>query len=387
VIGQIVEITAMNLRSVRSRLGSSSVIVVGIAGVVAVLVALLAMGTGFRAALERSGDPHRVIVLRGGSTGELSSGLPNEARNIVASMEGVVAASGELFMVADIPKRSNQSMANVVVRGVEEAAFSVRPEIQIVQGRRFQPGRGEVIAGRGAVAEFEGLELGGEIEFRDTTWTVVGVFEAGGSAYESEVWADLGSAQSAFRSGGFLSSMRLQVDDPDRVATMAAEVEADPRLDLEISSEPAYYRSQANALASLITGFGYAVASIMAIGAVFAALNTMYSAVSNRTVEIATLRALGFGGLPVVTSVMIEALLLATVGGILGAGLAYVGFNGMTVSTLNQASFSQVAFDFAVTGELMVLGLVWAVALGAIGGLFPAVRAARLPITAALRRA
>jgi putative ABC transport system permease protein len=387
VLGQIFEITVMNLRNVRSRLGSSSVIVVGIAGVVGVLVALLAMGAGFRAALERSGDPNRAIVLRGGSTAELSSGLTTEARNIVASMEGVTAASGELFMVTDVPKRSNQSAANLVVRGVEDAAFAIRPEIRIVEGRRFQPGRGEVIAGRGVAAEFQGIDLGAEIEFRNTAWTIVGIFEADGSAYESEVWADLGSAQSAFRTAGALSSLRVQVGDPSVVPAIAARIKADPRLDLEVYAEPEYYRGQANPLSTLITGFGYAVASIMAIGAVFAALNTMYTAVSNRTVEIATLRALGFRGLPVVTSVMIEALLLAIAGGTIGAGLAYVVFNGMTVSTLNQASFSQVAFDFAVTAELMILGLTWAVALGAVGGLFPAVRAAGLPITSALRRA
>ncbi len=386
MIGQIVEITLLNLRSIPARWGSSSVIVVGIAGVVGVLVALLAMGGGFRAALERSGDPHRAVVLRGGSTGELSSGLDTEARNIVASMDGVTAASGELFLVADLPKRSNRSMANAVVRGVEDAAFDMRPEIHIVEGRRFRPGRDEVIAGRGAAKEFQGVDLGATITFRNTTWTVVGVFESGGSAYDSEIWADLGAAQSAFRSPGALTSMRVRVDDPAVIPALAAQVDADPRLDLSVRSEPDYYRAQSSTMSKLIVGFGYAVAVIMAVGAVFAALNTMYTAVSARTVEIATLRALGFGSLPVVVSVMSEALLLAMLGGAVGAGLAYVVFNGMTVSTLNQASFSQVAFDFAVTGELMRLGFVWAVALGALGGMFPAVRAARVPITLALRR-
>lgn len=385
MLAQTVEITLMNLRNIPARLGSSSVIVVGIAGVVGVLVALLAMGGGFRAALERTGDPHRAIVLRGGSTGELSSGLDNESRNIVATLPGVTAASGELFLVADLPKRSNRSMANAVVRGVDQAAFDIRPEVRIVEGRRFQPGRDEVIAGRGSAAEFQGVDLGARIAFRNTTWTVVGIFESGGSANESELWADLGSAQSAFRTGG-VSSMRLRVDDPAVIPELAASVDADPRLDLEVRAEPEYYRGQSSTMSTLIVGFGYAVAGIMAVGAVFAALNTMYAAVSTRTVEIATLRALGFRSVPVVASVMIEALLLAVVGGALGAGLAYLIFNGMTVSTLNQASFSQVAFDFAVTGRLMVLGFVWAVVLGALGGLFPAVRAARLPITSALRR-
>ncbi|HEX7034417.1 MAG TPA: ABC transporter permease [Pseudomonadales bacterium] len=386
MLGQIAEITLMNLRNVGSRLGSSSVIVVGIGGVVAVLVALLALGTGFRSALERTGDPHRAVVLRGGSTGELSSGLTTEDRNIVASLPGVALASGELFLIADLPKRSNQSVANLVVRGVTPEAFRIRPELTIVEGRNFTPGRGEVIVGRGAAAEFEGLALGGRIELRDTTWTVVGMFEADGSANESEVWADLGAVQSAFRFDGVLTSMRLRVDDPAVIPQLARQVDDDPRLDLEVHPEVEYYRSQAETLSTLITVFGYAVAGVMAIGAVFAALNTMYTAVANRTVEIATLRAIGFGGLPVVTSVLAESLLLALAGGLLGAGLAYLVFNGMTVSTLNQASFSQVAFDFAVTPELMRLGLVWALGLGAVGGLFPAVRAARLPITAALRR-
>lgn len=386
MLSQILRITLMNLRAIPSRAGSSSVIVVGIAGVVGVLVALLAMAGGFRAALERAGDPHRAIVLRGGSTAELSSGLDTEARNIVASMSGVSAASGELYVVADLPKRSNQSRANAVIRGVEPAAFDIRPEIHIVQGRRFRPGRDEVIAGRGAVAEFEGVDLGSTITLRNSTWTVVGVFAAGGSAYESEIWADLGSAQSAFRSAGTLSSMRLRVDDPAVIPDLAARVAGDSRLDLEVRAEPDYYRSQSATMSALIAGFGYAVAGIMAVGAVFAALNTMYAAVSGRTVEIGTLRALGFGSAPLVISVMIEALLLALVGGALGAGLSYLLFNGVTVSTLNQASFSQVAFDFAVTGKLVALGFAWALALGALGGLLPALKAARLPITSALRR-
>lgn len=387
MLTQILEITLMNLRSLHSRLASSSVIVVGIAGVVAVLVALLAMGSGFRAALERSGDPSRAIVLRGGSTGELSSGLNTDSRNIIASLEGIERASGELYMVADVPKRSNQSVANIVIRGVEPAAFDIRPEVVVSQGRRFDPGRGEVIAGRGAVAEFQGIDLGARIRLRDSEWTIVGVFEADGSAYESEIWADLAAAQSAFRTPGFISSMRLRVSEPARIPDLAGRVEQDRRLDLEVIAEPEYFQGQADTLATVITTFGFAVAGIMAIGAVFAALNTMYTAVSNRTVEIATLRALGFGGVPVVTSVMIEALALALLGGALGAGAAYAGFNGMTVSTLNQASFSQVAFDFAVTTDLVVLGLTWALVLGAVGGLFPAVRAARIPITSALRRA
>ena len=385
MLRQVIEITAMNLRNLPSRLGSSSVIVVGIAGVVGVLVALLAMAGGFEAALQRGGAPDRAIVLRSGSSGEMSSTLMSDALNIVSSMEEVLRSSAELYIVVDVPKRSNGQAANLVVRGVEQAAFEIRPEVDIVNGRPFDPGKREMIAGRGASAEFLGIDTGATVELRDGNWTITGLFEASGSAYESELWADLPVAQAAFRRGGAAQSMRIQVRSPRDIPVLADRVEADPRLDLEVIGEDSYFRGQSEAMSGLITGFGYTVAVIMAVGAVFAALNAMYTAVSTRTVEIATLRALGFGGGAVVVSVIIEALGLGVLGGLLGGAVAYFGFNGFTVSTLNQQSFSQVAFDFAVTPELLVSGLVWAVALGLIGGLFPAVRAARLSIVTALR--
>ncbi|MCZ6666657.1 MAG: ABC transporter permease [Gammaproteobacteria bacterium] len=382
---QIIEITLMNLKNLPSRLGSSSVIVVGIAGVVGVLIAILAMAVGFRATLERGGAADRAIILRGGSTSELSSGINIRVMHYVSSFEGIVLSSGELYTVADVPKRSTMSPANLVIRGVEQDAFAIRPEVKVVEGRNFETGKNEVIAGRGANAEFYGIDLGATVEFRQTEWTVVGIFEADGSAYESEIWADLAAAQSAFRRDGGVSSMRVKVSDAALVESLAKRIEDDPRLDLTLTSEEEYFKGQSEGLSTLIETFGYAVAIIMAIGAVFAALNTMYTAVANRTVEIATLRALGFGGMPVVISVMIESIALAILGGILGAAVAYVGFNGYTVSTLNPAGFSQVAFDFAVTPELIRSGIIWALVLGIIGGLFPAVRAARLPITIALR--
>jgi putative ABC transport system permease protein len=356
---------------------------VGIAGVVGVLVALLAMATGFRLTLENTGAVDRAIVLRGGAGSELSSGISNENVAIVANLEGVVASSAELYTIADVPKRSSGTPANLVVRGVQSSAFAIRPEIRLVGGRMYDTGKRELIAGVGAVAEFEGIDLGAEVDFRDSNWTIVGIFQAGGGANESEVWTDLPTAQTAFRRDGAVSSMRLRLAAPEIAPVLAAQIEADPRLDLALTAEPAYYSAQAAGLSGLITGFGYVVATIMAIGAVFAALNTMYSAVSARTVEIATLRAIGFSGTPVVVSVMIEALLLAILGGVLGAALAYVGFNGATISTLS--GFTQVAFDFTVTPGLVLTGIIWAVALGAVGGVFPAVRAARLPITVALR--
>ena len=385
MFGQVLEITLMNLRNLPSRLGSSLVIVVGIAGVVGVMVVILAMAAGFRGTLERSAAPDRAIVVRGGSDSELSSNLTNEEANIVGSLEGVLQASPELYVVADVPKRATGLDANLIVRGVAPAAFAVHDEVRIVQGRSFEPGRGEVIAGRGAHLEFAGIDVGNTLEVRQSEWRVVGVFEANGSALESELWVDLPVAQSAFRRDGSVSSLRLRVADPARIPELAAVVDEDPRLDHRLAAETEFYAAQNAGLAEQIEQFGLAVAAIMAIGALFAALNTMYSAVVTRTVEIATLRAVGFGNGPVVASVMIEAMALALLGGLLGAAIAYFGFNGFTASTLSNASFSQIAFDFAVTPPLMRTGLGWALAIGAVGGLFPALRAAWLPITSALR--
>ena len=385
MLAQTFAVAAMNLRSLPSRLGSSSVILVGIAGVVTVLVALLAMAGGFQAALQRGGAPDRALVLRGGANSEMVSLLSRETADIVSSLEGVLAASGELYVVADVPKRSNRQPANLVIRGLSQAAFDIRPEVRIVAGRSFRPGSKELIAGRSAASEFLGIDLGASIELRDSRWTIVGLFEANGSAYETELWADLPLVQAAYRRGGSVGSVRVQAASAEAIADLIERVRSDPRLDLEMISEAEFFRRQSEDMSRLITGFGYWVAAIMAIGALFAALNTMYTAVSARTLEIATLRALGFGAVPVVVSVMIESLALGLLGGLIGGGIAYLGFDGFTASTLNSQSFSQIAFDFAVTPARLGLGLAWAAGLGLIGGLFPAVRAACLPITRGLQ--
>ena len=385
MLSQIKEITIMNLLNLPSRLGSSSVIIVGIAGVVAVLVGLLSMASGFTQSLEEAGRADRAIIMRDGTTSEMNGAMTVEQRAIITAMEGVVHASGEIYVVAAIQKIGTDVDANVVVRGVEQASFDVRPEIRIVDGRTFESGRAEIIVGTKAAAQFKGLQVGDELPVRDQTWTVVGHFDANGSAYEGEIWADLANVQSAYRRGGFSSTMRVLMESPDAVTALDERLKSDPRFDLMARSEAEHYADQAEQRATLINTFGTAVGIIMAIGAVFAALNTMYSAVSARTVEIATLRALGFGGLPVVISVMIEAIVLALLGGVLGGVLVWLAFDGYTASTLNNASFSQVAFDFAVTPELLQMGITWALVLGLVGGLFPAIRAARLPITTALR--
>jgi putative ABC transport system permease protein len=385
VLGQILEITLMNLRNLPSRVGSSLVIVVGIAGVVGVLVGLLSMATGFAAALEGASLPNRAVVLRDGSNGELSSSLSIEEFNVVSGFEGIDVASAELYVVADVPKKATGTPANLIVRGMRDAGLAARPEVEVVAGRAFEAGKAELLVGLQAAAVFEGLDLGARVDFRESGWTVVGHFSTGGTAYESEVWADLSVVQANFRQSGNISSMRVLLEDPALAPVLNEQIQSDPRLDLALRTEVEFYASQSESRAALINTFGYAVAVIMAIGAVFAALNTMYTAVSARTVEIATLRALGFGSMPVVISVMIEALYLALLGGVLGAIVVFALFDGYTASTLNNASFSQVVFDFAVTPALLQLGIGWALALGLVGGLFPALRAARLPITAALR--
>lgn len=375
----------MNILNIPSRWSSSLVIVIGIGGVVAVLVALLSMATGLTSVFTNSTDPYRGVVVRGGATGELSSNLSIDDANIISTLAGVELTASELFVVADFPKKATNSAANLVVRGVSDDSFALRPELQIVEGHRFLPGRNEVIVGKKAQDEFIGLNLGDNVVLREFTWTVVGTFEAGGSSVESEIWGDLSSVQSAFRFEGGITSIRLLLRSTSLFDYLSAKMDDDPRLQVSLYSEEDWFEQQSNSNTLVIKIFAVIVGSIMSIGAVFAALNTMYTAVASRTYEIATLRAIGFGGFPVVISVLVESFLLASLGGCLGAAIAFVAFNGFTVSTLDQSSFSQIAFDFNVSPMLITLGIVVSVGLGMIGGFFPAIRAALLPVTSALR--
>ncbi len=390
-LNQIVAVTALNLRSIPSRLGTSMVIVIGIAGVVGVLVALLSMGAGFEATLGGTGTPARTIVLRGGSTDELGSVITREQAQVVADAPGVARdAEGkaytlpELYLLTDVAKPGSTSPNNVVVRGTYADVSGVRPEFRIIGGRMFQPGVREVVVGAGAAAQFETLKLGGTVDVRDGPWTIVGLFETNGDVHESELWVDVEALQTASRRQAY-NSITVQLENADAFQGFKDALTTDPRLVVSVQREPDYYASRSEQLHLLIRILGYTVAVIMGIGAVFGALNVMYAAVATRTVEIATLRALGFGSLPVVVSVMIEALALSFAGGCVGALGAYLFFNGHTVNTLNFQTFSQVAFDFRVTPELIKQGLSWALGMGLLGGLFPAVRAARLPIIDALR--
>jgi putative ABC transport system permease protein len=392
-LNQIAQITLVNLRTIPTRLGTSLVVVVGIAGVVGVLVSVLAMSEGFRHTLASTGRPSRVIMLRAGSDSELSSGVAREQATLLASLPAIARdaagrplASAELNVMVDLPRKGERDPNNVPFRGVQPAAFAIRDELTLVEGRLFTRGVREVIVGRKASRQFAGLEVGSRIDFRDSEWTVVGIFTSGGDVHESEIWADAEVAMSAFRRSGFQSVTATLADPSDAgLAALKDTIARDRRLSISVLREPEYYARQANVLGTLIDVLGYSVAIFMAIGAVFGALNCMYSAIASRQVEIATLRAIGFGGAPVVASVMLEALVLALAGGALGGGLAWLYFDGASLSTLNFSTFSQVAFDFRVTGGLLVRGLVWALVIGAVGGALPAIRAARLPVTAALR--
>ena len=388
---QFLAITAMNLRTVPYRFGTASVAIVGIGGVVAVLVAALSISEGFRAAMSLSGREDVAIVLRGGSADELSSGLSLEAVKHVMNAPSIVqglagpVASPELYVIVDVPKRSTGTKANVPLRGVGPNAFPIRQAFRLVEGRPFRRGMNEVIAGRGAASQFAGLEVGSRVHFGGTPWTVTGIFEDGGSVSESEIWTDATVLQGAYKRGTSFQSVRVRLPGPGETAALASHLEADPRFNLSVRTEREFLESQSRVLITIVTTIGVLIAVVMGVGAIFAALNTMYAAVAARTREIATLRALGFGAGAVVTSVLVEAMLLGMLGGLLGGILAYVTFNGAQASTLNFQSFSQITFAFTVTPALMALGVLYALVLGANGGLLPGLRAARMPVTQGLR--
>ncbi len=392
-IEQVLLVTWTNLRSLRGRLGSAATAVVGVAGVVSVFVAVLSIAQGFRATMEGTGAPDRALVMRSGANAEMSSSLSRDAVRIIENAPGIrrvggkPAVSAELFVVVDVPKRTTGTQANVPLRGVQPGAFLVRDNVKIVEGRRFSPGRKEVIVGTGAAAEFAGLAVGNTLQWGQNEWTVVGRFDAGGTVADSEIWCDVGVLQPAYRRGSTFQAVYARLVSPEAFDRFKAALTSDPRLDVGVVRENEYYADQSRALIEFITIAGTLIAVLMGVGAAFGALNTMYTAVAARTREIATLRALGFRPGPVVLSVLAESLALALVGGLVGGILAYLFFNGYQVATLNWQSFSQVAFAFRVTPRLLGQGMVYAVVIGLVGGLFPAIRAARLPVARALREA
>lgn len=392
VMNQVVAVTGNNLRSIPQRLGISAVVVIGIAVTVAVLVSVLAMAAGFGRTVAHTGRADRAIVLRGGSQAELESTISREnvltiadAPGIRKAADGKPIASGEAVAIVSLEQKNTGTKANVTLRGVGPKAFEMRPEIKLVAGRMFQPAVRELIVGEAAVAQFKGLDLGGHIVFREGEWTVVGLFNSDGDSHESEMIGDAETVLSAYRRNLFQDVVVL-LDSAQSFDAFKDALTTNPTLSVEVKRETEYYAEQSKQLSRLLFFVAYVVGGIMAVGAVFGALNTMYSAVSSRALEIATLRAIGFGALPVVVSVFVEAVLLAIIGGTVGALAAWIFFNGNTVNTLG-ANFTQVVFRLTVTPQLAVSGIIWASVIGAVGGLFPAIRAARLPIAAALRAA
>lgn len=386
-------VTRVGVSTLPQRLGAASVVVVGIAGVVAVLVALLAMAEGYRQTVASTGDERTAIVLRGGSGAEVLSVLSRETVVTIAQLpqvarnaDNVPLASAELVVAASLTRRGPDAEdGSVQLRGVDPVAWQVRPAMRIIEGRALESGRRELVVGRGARQQFAGLEPGGEIRLGPDRWRVVGVFESG-DAMESEVWGDAGIVATTYRRGSSRNSLTARLTGPEAFESFKTALDEDPRLEVEVETTADYFARQSEGMTRVLRIIGIVVGSIMAIGAVFGALNTMFATVAARAREIATLRAIGFRGLPVVAAVMLETMLLAAIGGVLGGLLSWLVFNGYTASTL-AGGVGQLTFQFQVTPGLLWNGLKWALAIGFVGGLFPAVRAARLPVTTALRAA
>jgi putative ABC transport system permease protein len=387
---QIGAVTVMNLKSLPQRLWLSLSTVVAVALVVVVLLAFLAMGNGFQRTLASAGAEDVAVILRGGSQSEVNSVVTRDQVRLVEEAPGVAMGSddkplvsAELYLVVDGIKRSSQTKANLPLRGIGQEGAAVRKGIGITAGRMFAPGSSEIVVGKGLLREFDGFELGRTVMFGTGRWTVVGVFEAEGSVFESEIWADLPVVQSFFKRDNVFQTVRARLDSRAALDGLQRYVDTDPRLKLEAKSEAVYFAEQASRTSDLIQKLGWPLAIAMAFGALAGALNTMYSSVAARVTEIATLRAIGFGGLPAFVGTLVESLILAAIGGVIGAAATFLIFDGMSASTLG-ASFTQVVFSFKLTPALAVEGVVLALIVGLIGGIFPAIRAARTPIVAGL---
>jgi putative ABC transport system permease protein len=392
MLSQIVAVTGVNIRSIRERLGSSAVAVVGIAGVVLVFVAVLSIAEGVKATMESSGDPNTAMILRAGSDTEMTSGLAGDNVRVIQDAPGIARdASGtpltspELFVVVDHNLKRSGSPANVPLRGVTPEAFKVHQGVKIVEGRNFEFGKNELIAGRAAQRQFVGLNPGTELTWGESKWTLVGIFEDAGSVSESELWCDVKVLQPAYRRGNSYQSVYAKLASPDSFQQLKDSLSTNPQLTVTTMRAQDYYASQTTTLQGIIRTIGGIIAILMGVGAVFGAVNTMYSAVASRTREIATLRALGFGSVPVVFSVLVEAAVLSIIGGLIGGAIAWLAFDGYETATMNFQSFSQIAFAFRVTPGLLMVALTYALIMGLVGGFLPAFKAARLPVVTALR--
>ena len=380
-----------NLESVRARWRTTIVAILGIAGTVGVFVAMLALAKGFQAALITSGDPDNAFVRRAGATSELDSAVTldqlrplEDAAEVQRAADGPLA-SPEVVVVAALPLKKTGTDANVQVRGVTPRALAVHEAVKVTEGRFFQKGLLEMVVGRNALRSYVGVAPGDTLKLGGSPWKIVGVMDSNGSAFDSEIWCDADLLNSTFqRPPGVYQSVTLRLVSRDALSALATRVAGDPRLRVQVERETDYYAKASRMMTNMILGLGTMVALIMGVGAVFAALNTMYSAVAERTREIATIRAVGFGGGAVVVSFVLEALFVSLAGGLLGC-LVVLPLNGLVTSTMNFQTFSHLAFAFRVTPLLLGLGLVFALLMGVAGGVPPAVRAARLPVTAALR--
>jgi putative ABC transport system permease protein len=380
-----------NVRSVRARWTSAIVAVLGIAGTVGVFVAMLSLARGFRSTLVASGSADNAMVLRAGATTEMTGAVDLDTERIIEDAPGVARGpngplvSGEVVVIAPFPLIATGTDANVQIRGVSAKALEVRPNIKIVEGRFLQPGLDDLIVGRNVANTYAGLSLGDTVKFGGGTWHVVGVFDAGGSAFDSEVWCDAHILNQIYhRPENIFQSVTAHLTSADAFQRFKDTVTADPRVGVDVSREVDYYEKQSRVLTTLITVLGSIVAGVMAIGAIFGALNTMYSAVAERSREIATMRALGFGGPSVVFSFIFEALFISAIGGLVGC-LAVLPLNGYTTGSMNMQTFSHMAFAFQISPLLLISGVIFALAMGMLGGLPPAIRAARRPVAAALR--
>ena len=380
-----------NVRSTKARWTSAIVAVLGIAGTVGVFVAMLALAQGFRATLVSSGSADNAIILRAGANSEMESGVSLDNVNILQDEPGVGRQNGqplitsEVVVIAPFPLRSTGTDANVQVRGVSSNVLMVRPNVKIVEGRMFRPGLAELVVGRNAVTSYAGLGVGNRVRFGGGEWTITGVFDAGGSAFDSEVWCDARVLDGVYkRPANVFQSATVRLTSPDAFQKFKDAASKDPRLNVDVSREIDYYAKQSQTFTRLITILGGLGSAVMAIVSIFGALNTMYSAVAERTREIAVMRALGFGAAAVVFSFLIEALLISFVGGALGC-LAVLPLNGFTTGAMNWQTFSHLAFAFKITPNLMMGGVIFALGMGIVGGSLPAIHAARQPVVLALR--
>ena len=390
IFSQIFTVIMMNIRSLPKRFWMSFSATLAISVVVAVLLSFLSMSNGFKKTLEGAGSDKTAIVTRSGSKSELNSVLTNDVVNIITMAPGIAKNadgrpiySPELYVVVDGIKRTTNTQANLPMRGIASVGFDLRGNVEIVEGRMFESGKNEIIVGTAILREFSGFELGTTVKFGKSEWTVVGIFSTGGSAFESELWADARTLQSQFRRGNSFQTIRVLLEEPGNIDGMLEAVKQDPRLILDVQTEIDYFKEQGEALGGMVT-LGWILSIVMSLGALAGALNTMYTSVADREQEIATLRAIGFSNISAFFGTLTESLILSLIGGIIGTVASYLFMDGLTTSTLG-GNFTQVAFSFHMSPDLFQNGIILALVIGLVGGFFPALRAARLPVVLAFR--